>query len=579
MATIIPIGTPVNDSEKQAIQYLGDNLPAKWKILHNFELGTNQKLEIDIAVLSNHAVYLVDVKGIRGKFTEKGNTWFQGEQEFGQSPLTKLRQNAKILSSTIMKKNKGINKLRKVHIHPTVLLTNKNTKVLDETGAKHKEVTNLSECKKYFNNKGHIPSHRLDNIYNFHKHFIKLIKGSANPGTKKLIYGNWKITEELNKSKRFTEYRAIRHETELSDVSSILRIYDVNQYQSDKETKTEDNVLSVAFRASRKMPSHSRIISVNEYFKTQSEDKHVLVFDDTPGESARNNLYDLIGNLLQSQIFQIAHDILSGLEHAHSHRVVFRNLSPQTILITDDFRARLSNLEFSKLDGNSNLTIAPQINSFLENDYQSPECFDEPSKASITGDIYSAGVIIFEMLTGKLPFENNEELFDCGGNFPHKPSSLNPIIPKGFDEWLQNMCEFESKKRFQSATEAQDELSNLIEDYNQIDSTNKSTKSKKLTDIFNLSNKTVLEDRFEIQKKLGQGNFSVSYKVYDNFSNSSKVIKLFKGEYQKNLDQMRQEYSILTKLPNYKYIIKTEGAGKILVDQSEKNSIHSIRIY
>ena len=513
MASIIKIGSPTNESERKAISHLAKNLPASWKIFHNFELGTNPKFEIDIAVLTPHAVFLVDVKGIRGKLTEVGNKWYRGEQEFGISPLIKLRQNTRILNSELRNKFKGIPKIRKVHIHPTILLTDENAEILNETGQKISDIINLSDCINYFKDTRIVPDYRLKNISLFHSHVIKLITGGAKPSSKHFVFGNWKIIEELFKSERYTEFRATRTEPELKNVTSILRIYKVDQYQKNKVIETEENLLSVAFRASRMMPAHSHIISINEYFKTESEDKHVLVFDDPPSESTRNNLNDLKERLLLTNTFQIANDILSGLEHAHSNKVIFRNINPKSKLITDHFRARLSNLEFSRIEGDSNQTSAPQINNFLEKDYQSPECFDEPSEASIAGDIYSVGVIIFEMLTGKLPFKNNEELFDCGGKFPNKPSELNLMLPKGINEWLQKMCEFESKKRFQSALEAQSELTKLINDQNEITKTINESKPKQVMDIANLKKPKVLDSRFEIQKKLGQGRYGISYKV------------------------------------------------------------------
>ncbi len=67
MAKVIAIGQPVNDSERQAIVHLRDHLPASFTILHNFEIQIgNELLEVDLAVVAPHAVYLVDVKGTRG---------------------------------------------------------------------------------------------------------------------------------------------------------------------------------------------------------------------------------------------------------------------------------------------------------------------------------------------------------------------------------------------------------------------------------------------------------------------------------------------------------------------------------
>ena len=60
-------GIPANDAERKAIGLLRDNLPDSWMLFHNFELRQGEEVfEIDLAVMSPHAVYLVDVKGTFG---------------------------------------------------------------------------------------------------------------------------------------------------------------------------------------------------------------------------------------------------------------------------------------------------------------------------------------------------------------------------------------------------------------------------------------------------------------------------------------------------------------------------------
>ena len=64
MAKVIPIGDPVNDTERRAIAHLRDHLPETYLILHNFEIKRgDETFEIDIAIIAPHAVFLVDAKG------------------------------------------------------------------------------------------------------------------------------------------------------------------------------------------------------------------------------------------------------------------------------------------------------------------------------------------------------------------------------------------------------------------------------------------------------------------------------------------------------------------------------------
>src|SRR5260370_38463101 len=100
MANVIQVGPPRNESERQAIAYLRDNLPANCTVIHNFELVQGKDiLEIDLAVLTPHCVYVVDVKGVRGLVDIHGTKWYpEGGQPYN-SPLMKGRLNAKLLKA------------------------------------------------------------------------------------------------------------------------------------------------------------------------------------------------------------------------------------------------------------------------------------------------------------------------------------------------------------------------------------------------------------------------------------------------------------------------------------------------
>jgi hypothetical protein len=75
-ATVIAVGPPVNDSERNAIAALRDGLPNSYTIIHTFEIEANrQYYEIDIAVVAPHCVYLVDVKGMPGQIDVYGGRW------------------------------------------------------------------------------------------------------------------------------------------------------------------------------------------------------------------------------------------------------------------------------------------------------------------------------------------------------------------------------------------------------------------------------------------------------------------------------------------------------------------------
>src|SRR5262245_24356493 len=101
-ATVIAVGQPVNDSERNAIAALRDGLPNGYVVIHNFEIRANRQVyEIDIVVVAPHCVYLVDVKGTRGQIETYSGKWYPENRMPFRSPLLKLREHAKVLKSLI----------------------------------------------------------------------------------------------------------------------------------------------------------------------------------------------------------------------------------------------------------------------------------------------------------------------------------------------------------------------------------------------------------------------------------------------------------------------------------------------
>ena len=126
MAQINPIGQPANDPEREAIAYLRDHLPGDYRVLHNFELRSDngQWFEIDVAIVAPHAVYLVDIKSTYGEIHVAGGKWHpEGRTPFA-SPLAKLRHHTRLLHGLLSAAANGPHApLRHVWVEATVLLT------------------------------------------------------------------------------------------------------------------------------------------------------------------------------------------------------------------------------------------------------------------------------------------------------------------------------------------------------------------------------------------------------------------------------------------------------------------------
>lgn len=569
MARVIPIGQPANESERQAIGFLRDHLPDGWLIFHNFEMRQGQEVfEIDIAILAPHAVYLVDVKGTRGNIDVYGSKWYpQGRQPF-HSPLAKLRHHAKVMASFIRDSNPGQIELRKAHVHAAVLLTADDAAVFDQAGIDSPDVTDFKHCLKYFRDASRIPDNRLDNITRFHSQIAKAITGTAKPRSAALVFRDWQVEEKLGGTDRYTEYRAKHNLLGKSGGMARLRVYQADPYQDEAARKAEFKKISNAYRAVAHMPTHANVLAVKDLFVSDDEDKVVLVTEDLPGQALRLHINKVSMALTFDQKLQVMRDVLSALDHAHRHEVIHRNLTPDAILLTKGGQARVTDFDFARVGKNRTSTIADQVVDDLDAVYQAPECFKDPTQASIASDLYAAGLIFYELLTGELPFESVDQMMEADGKFPIKPSEHKPDLPKGIDEWLQKFCEFDPEERQTSAAIARKALDDLILPEAKNDSgpdvSGPAVVVPQLPDgLMNLPQDFILADRFRIQKKLGSGGFGVAYKVFDSLGDVVRVIKLVTKDRRSVYERLRREYKTLTNLPEHPHVVKVIWADRM----------------
>lgn len=579
MAKIIPIGQPANESERQAIGFLRDHLPEGWLIFHNFEMRKAQEVfEIDIAILAPHAVYLVDVKGTRGNIDVYGSKWYpEGRQPFF-SPMAKLRSHAKTMAAIIRESNTGQTELRKAHVHATVLLTADDAAIFDHNPPHIQDkpdVTDFKHCLKYFRDQSRIPANRLGNITRFHKQITKAIQGKAKPKSAALVFRDWQVEEKLGGTDRYTEYRAKHNLLGKSGGMARLRVYQSDPYQDEDVRKAEFKKISNAYRAVAHMPTHANVLAVKDLFLTEEEEKVVLVTEDLPGQALRLHINKTSLALTFDQKLQVMRDVLSALDHAHRHEVIHRNLTPDAILVTKGSQVRVTGFDFARVgkSRSPDSTIAAQIVEDLDVTYRAPELVKSeresfPKEATIASDLYSVGLIFYELLTGELPFESVDQMMEADGKFPMKPSEHKPSLPKGFDEWLQTFCEFDPEERHTSAAIARKALDDLMlpeAKKNAVSYANgpEAGLPRLPDDLTDLPQDFILANRFRIQSKLGSGGFGVAYKVFDAMGDVVRVIKLVTKDRRSVYERLRREYKTLANLPDHPNVVKVIWADRM----------------
>jgi serine/threonine-protein kinase len=157
----------------------------------------------------------------------------------------------------------------------------------------------------------------------------------------------------------------------------------------------------------------------------------------------------------RERAFNIALQIAQALEYIHQHGVVHRDLKPENIMVDAADRIKLIDFGIAANVGSKRLTFAKFSQTMGTPDYISPEQV-KGKRGDGRSDIYALGVMLYEMLTGKVPFTGanafvimNDRLL----NNPIPPRELDPTISPQLQEIIYRAIEREPAKRYQSARE------------------------------------------------------------------------------------------------------------------------------
>jgi serine/threonine protein kinase len=567
MAKVIPVGQPVNDAERSAIAYLRDRLPGSFVLLHNFEIERQgERFEIDIALLTPHALYLIDVKGTRGTIDVYGNKWYPEGRAPYPSPLGKLRGHARTVKGLITQANPGRHELDGIYVDAVILLTAPDAHLNDRERLDADRVVKLKDAERHFKDATHIPTRFSKNILQQQGlilHALKVVK----PTFAVQCFGHWQVKEKLGAAEAYAEFRA---ENAFAGGTARLRVYQADPYQPEDVRKAQVNRIANAYRALSKLPLHPNIVAARDFFSTDDDKSFILILDDASGQALTVHMARPQLALTLDQKWRLSKDLLAALAHAHNHGVVHRNLTPGAILIGQDGTTRITDFDFAKPGVDRSLTIATDIVNLVEKAYVAPEAFREPGAASAASDIFSAGVILYELFTGERPFAGEPTtVWDRAGKFLNKPSVLRPELNEAFDAWLQNLCAFEEQQR-PTASAALAALNALLQPVAQtgivpveISKLEPVEAVDDQVDYLNLVAGYRLTHKFIVEKKLGRGSFGVVYKVIDTLGDVARTVKLIVSDRHSTLERLKKEYRHLVHIPEHPHVVRVLDADVI----------------
>lgn len=392
MAEIVGGGRPVNDAERRVIAYLRDHAPADWLLLHNVEVPRGEDVfEVDLLVLTGHALVVVDVKGTRGRIEVSGSRWFPPRREAFGSPVSKLRGTAKALKGLLVSRS---TQLERVYVDNLVVLTSPDAQLVDPAGRDSANVTDLPGLIPTLGDVSRVRRGCSPDVRPYLTAILDALNQVVRRSTTPPRYGNWEVEEQLGGDARVTEYRAFNATLPGSE-TVLLRVYQADPLADQATRAAERQRIANAYASLARIPPHPCVVRPRDFFAIDDESRFVLVLDDVHGQA----LHLRLG---RGERLGVIRDMLRGLAHAHAHGVIHRALTPASVLVTDDGHAVLTGFDYAK-PGPRDYTVAHELHNVLDAHYVAPECHERPDRMTAASDVYAAGVIAYQLFTGALP--------------------------------------------------------------------------------------------------------------------------------------------------------------------------------
>lgn len=466
MAHVHRIGDPENSSETKAIKTLAQLLPENYFVFHNFELTTGRGLpyEYDMAVVGDFAVWHVEVKGYRGKIDGNANQWQFENGHVRPSPIPLANKKTKILASKI----KGHSRvLEKVWVETCVLLTDDKARIRlrDDQSSR---VIQLKDAIDYFTDPKSLPV-RVDNIERHHDGICQALFGGARPGKKVKQIGLYDIIERINQTDTRTVFLA-KHRYIRTRPKTILKVFHFDIYTSEAEKERQIQAIFHDQDAMRMIGVHPNIIDTSDMFAWE-DNKFVLpteyVERGRPLETILSRQEDR--KITWAEKADIIAKMARGLRHCHLNGVIQRDVRPLNVVVAPEGVVKLVNFDLAKIQGTEHVSSDKKLKQRLDERYVAPEVWEDPDAATTVSDIYSLGIVFYELITSKQPYDHIEKV---GAETPlDRDLLMSELSTPGSEDFMgspedavgviERMTKQDPEARYQSIDEIIDDLAIL----------------------------------------------------------------------------------------------------------------------
>lgn len=256
-------------------------------------------------------------------------------------------------------------------------------------------------------------------------------------------FGRYKVVETIGKGAMGMVYKGMDHAIDRPVALKTIRL----DFAVDPSEVEELKVRLVREAKAAGKLSHPNIVTI--YDVGHQGEFQYIAMEYLKGHTLEKLIkkgmewnYKILANI----IIQIC----DALDYAHSKGIVHRDIKPANIMVLEDFKIKVMDFGIARFDANNMTQTGVAMGT---PNYISPEQL-QGKQASARSDIFSVGVVLYELLTGEKPFRGETItalIYNILNTNPPGPSTLNPKVPPFFDRVLERAMAKNSEERYQTA--------------------------------------------------------------------------------------------------------------------------------
>ncbi|RYZ73214.1 MAG: serine/threonine protein kinase, partial [Proteobacteria bacterium] len=401
--------------------------------LTNLELHdpqSNRYFEVDLVLVSRFRIYVVELKHWSGRIEIRPNNWEQNNSFSKADPHKSNGFKAKLLRGLYQRQFPSFPDL---YFESVVVLTNPEVEAIGCANAKttnnNPTFDGLDRFFQYLWNQrlAHVAKLSDNQCRGFADYVRKLNVGGR---PKDFVFPGYEIVERLYQFEDRAEVVARRTDLRHRKMSRLRIFFLQSGDQRAKEKAT------ATLNAVELIGDHPNILKV---WDIPNENNYLVEGSDWSETGTLRDCLDRSRFMKPQAVLAVAIGLAMGLKAAHAQLVVHRSLSPENVLMVND-TPKLMNFDLSFQLEDNRLTVIPDVSQLKRSPYIAPEIYKGGMTPEATADLFSVGVMLYEMLVGERPFGCSTDLELSQGKLREEQLGKVRIVD-GVDERLVGLID------------------------------------------------------------------------------------------------------------------------------------------